>query len=83
MQINCIDFPKERVQNSGAEGNRSLTSVIYDSLNSNTDTAISTINKLQTLGDDDEEEWKRKTYMKLVLANQFTENKNLCFEESC
>ena len=45
--------------------------------------AISTINKLQTLGDDDEEEWKRKTYMKLVLTNQFTENKNLCFEESC
>lgn len=45
--------------------------------------AISTINQLQTLGDDDEEEWKRKTYMKLVLANQFTENKNLCFEESC
>lgn len=46
--------------------------------------AISTINKLQILGDDDEqEEWERKTYMKLVLANQFRENKNLCLEESC
>ena len=41
------------------------------------------INKLQILGDDDEEEWERKTYMKLVLANQFRENNNLCFEESC
>lgn len=44
--------------------------------------ATITIDDLKTLGDDDkEEEWERKTRMKLVLANQLRENKNSCFEE--
>lgn len=56
------------------------SSVLYTI--SNKDMATITIDDLKTLGDDDkEEEWERKTRMKLVLANQLRENKNACFEE--
>ena len=40
------------------------------------------ITDLKNLGDDDKEEWERKTCIKFALANQFWQNKNRYFQES-
>lgn len=52
-------------------------------MNSKIDMQPVTINDLKTIADDNkEEEWVCETCIKLVPANQFTEHKGVCLEES-
>ena len=54
------------------------TSVLYIMpLNSNLDMEPVTVNDLQTIADDDDEEWECETSMKLVPANQSRECKSV------